>query len=279
MKQTASFPAIDHLLHSIADHQLTLPTLPDVAGKLRQMLDDINYSAAEIMGVLASDPSLTAQIIKHANSGSFSDQPKANSVREAVSRLGYRAVHHLASNIIAISHPANDRHPVVAAHLSGFWEHSREVATYCYILSRNLKLLEPDQAMLAGLTHGIGALPLCLHAEEALPDLDHVTLEELMRKFRSTVSAKLLHAWNFSDEIIAAAAGHEDVHRSDDNAQASYTDLVGVGKLLNRNVAKLTDWEKIGPAKKLRLSPEVCSNFNEEFRDEIHATRKMLFAS
>ncbi len=278
MKQTTSSPAIDQLLHSIADHQLALPTLPDVADKLRQMLGDINYSAAQIVGILSGDPSLTAQIIRHANSGSFSDQPKVNSVREAVSRLGYRAVHYLVSSIIAVSHPANDRHPVVAAHLSGFWEHSREVATYCYMLSRNLKLLEPDQAMLAGLTHGIGALPLCLHAEKTLPDLDHATLEELMRKFRSTVSAKLLHAWNFSDEIIAAAAGHEDVLRSDHNAPASYTDLVAVGKLLNRNVAKLTDWEKVAPAKKLRLSPEVCSNFNEEFRNEIHATRRMLFA-
>lgn len=277
MKQTALFPAIDQLLFSVAEEDLSLPTLPGIAHEIQGMIDDINYSATQVVAVISGDPAIAAQVVKAANSGTFADWPKVDNVRAAVSRLGYKALRKLVTNIIDITDHAQTHHPVIKQYLDDLWEHSQEVAAYCYILARDLGSLDPDQAMLAGLVHDIGTLPLCLHAEKASPRLDHATIEELIWNFRPTVGEQLLRAWNFPDEIVTVTTEHEVLHRFDDNSQVSYSDVVAVANLLNHNTAKLTAWDRVAPLEKLHLSPAECSTFNERRYDEIRATRTMLF--
>ncbi len=278
MKQTVLFPAIDQLLRDIEDKQLALPTLPDVAHRVQHMMDDINFSADQIVAVIGGDPAIAAQVIKTANGGRHADKPRVTNVRAAVSRLGYTPLRDLVSGIISATEQAQSNHPVIAKHLHDFWEHSREVATYCYLLAKNVKTLNPELAMLAGLVHDIGALPLCLHAGKNSDHLDHETLEELIWSFRSAITEKLLHAWNFPAEIIEAVVGHEDLHRLGEERQASYTDIVAVANLLNRNTAKITAWENVSALERLYLSPAVCPFFHERFHDEIRNTHEMLFS-
>ncbi len=277
MKQTVLFPAIDQLLQDIEDQQLALPTLPNVARKVQHMIDDINFSADQIVAVISGDPAIAAQVIKAANSGSFAGKPRVSNVRTAVSRLGYTPLRNLITSVISVTEQAHSRHPVIRKRLEDFWEHSREVATYCYMLAKNVKTLNPEQAMLAGLVHDIGTLPLCLHAEKHSDRLDHETMEELIWSFRSTISERLLHAWNFPAEIIDAVIGHEDLHCVGDERQANYTDIVAVANLLNRATAKVTAWENVTALERLYLSPSACSFFHERFRDEIRTTHEMLF--
>lgn len=277
MKQTALFPAIDQLLFSVAEEDLSLPTLPGIAHKIQAMIDDINYSATQVVAVISGDPAIAAQVVKGANGGIFADWPKVDSVRAAVSRLGYKALRKLVTGIIDITDRGQAHHPVIKQNLDELWEHSQEVAAYCYILARDLSSLDPEQAMLAGLVHDIGTLPLCLHAEKASPRLDHATMEELIWNFRPAVGEQLLRAWNFPNEIVTVTTEHEVLHRFDDSSQVSYSDIVAVANLLNHNTAKLTAWDRVAPLEKLHLSPAECSTFNERHYDEIRATRKMLF--
>ncbi len=279
MKQTVLFPAIDQLLLDIEDQQLALPTLPDVAHKVQHMMDDINFSADQIVAVLSGDPAIAAQVIKTANGGRHVDKPRVTNVRAAVARLGYTPLRDLVTSIISATEQTQSSHPVISKHLHDFWEHSREVATYCYLLAKNVKTLNPELAMLAGLVHDIGTLPLCLHAERHTDRdrLDHQSLQELIWSFRSAISEKLLHAWHFPVEIIEAVVGHEDLHRLAEERQASYTDIVAVANLLNRTTAKVTAWENVTALERLYLSPAVCPFFHERFHDEIRSTHEMLF--
>lgn len=272
-----SSPTIDHLLLNIEGQELVLPTLPHVARMIQRMIDDINFSADQIVGAISGDPAIAAQVVKTANGALFAGKPRVDGIRAAVSRLGYKQLRNLLASIIAATGHAQTSHPVISKHLSDFWEHSREVATYSYMLAKNLKILSPNQAMLAGLVHDIGTLPLCLHAESAIPHLDHETLHKFVWSFRSMISERLLHAWNFPAEIIDAVAGHEKLHHPGDEAQASYTDIVTVANMLNRASAKSTVWENIAAVEKLRLSPAVCRGFHEQFHDDIRATRETLF--
>lgn len=270
--------ALDQLLQNIEDSELVLPTLPEIAHKVQHMIDDINFSADQIVAVISGDPAISAQVIKTANETLPVGKPKVDTIRAAVSHLGYKAFRNLMTGIVAFSHQARSEHPVVNIQLIDFWEHSRQVATYSYMLARNLKHLDPHQAMLAGLVHDIGFLPLCLHAEETTPSLDHETLDDLNKKFRAAVSEKLLHAWNFPAAIIEAATGHEDLHRVSAGPNASYTDVVAVANLLNHTSAKQTDWESVAALRKLPLAPAACPTFHKQNHDEIRATRKMLFS-
>jgi HD-like signal output (HDOD) protein len=77
------------------------------------------------------------------------------------------------------------------------------------VLAKNLKHLNPDQAMLAGLVHDIGTLLLCLSAEKNVSQLDDETLNILLRRYRAKVGEKLLVKWEFPEELTKVVVDHE----------------------------------------------------------------------
>lgn len=239
------------------------------------MLDDINVSANQIVSAVASDPVIAAQLIKTANSAAYSDKPKVVSVMAAVSRLGFKLLRNLVL-AITMTKLSNTNHPVVKKYLAEFWEHSREVAAISYVLAKNQRHLNPDQAMLAGLVHDIGTLPLCFHAEKIISDLNDATLDPLVRKFRAQIGEKLLHAWEFPAELIEVIVAHEDLFRKTDSSSASYADVVTVANMLNRVSANMIDWDNIAAVKRLWFSPETCRTFFDLFDKELRAAREML---
>ena len=131
--------------------------------------------------------------------------------------------------------------------------------------------------MLAGLIHDIGTLPICLYAEKLLHNLDANELESMIRKCRSSIGEKMLHAWGFPEELIEVVAGHENLQRETANQKATYTDIVTVANLLNRQTSKITAWDNVAAVQRLYLSPEVCQDFSDRFNAEIRATYEMLF--
>ena len=56
---------------SLADNDLKLPSLPEVALKIRNALTNEDVSVAEISRLIGSDPALAARIVKIANSALF----------------------------------------------------------------------------------------------------------------------------------------------------------------------------------------------------------------
>lgn len=275
MNQIAEHSILDQLFLAIENDELVLPTMPELAIKLQRMLDDINVSSHQIELAISSDPVIAAQLIRTANSAAFGDKPKVGTVMAAISRLGYRLLRNLVLTITMVK-LSNVNHPVIKKHIAKFWEHSREVAAISYVLAKHQKHLNPDQAMLAGLVHDIGTLPLCLHAEKMFANLDDATLGLLVRKFRAQFGERLLRAWEFPLELIEVIIEHEDFQRESDSPHASYSDIVTVANMLNRETVKITKWENIASVKRLWLSPEFCQQFFDQFDQELRAAREML---
>ncbi len=267
---------LEEVLASIDNKELILPTLPDAALKLRKLIDDPNVSASQVVLAISSDPVISAQVIKTANSAAFYGKPPVGDVTDAVSRLGYRLLHNtvLAITVGKMFHSNNS---VINKRLKSVWEHSREVASISYVIALHQKHLQPDHAMMAGLIHDIGALPVCLFAEQKGMELDAETLDSLILKCHEQVGLRLLKNWNFPQDLIDVAAEHENFHRDEGSAtKANYTDVVIVANLQERVTAKVTAWNNIAAVKKLGLTPEDCQNFLERFAEQISVMQGML---
>lgn len=275
MSRPDTASTIDQLYLAIENNELVLPTMPDWAIKIQNLLDDINASANQIVSAISGDPALVAQLIKTANSATYCDKPKVDTVMAAVSRLGYKALRNLIL-MVTMARFSNAEQPAIKKYLSKFWEHSREVAAISYVLAKTQKHLNPEQAMLAGLIHEIGTLPLCLHAEKMTSSLDDSTLNAIVSKFHSKIGEKLLQVWEFPLELVEVVVTHEDLQRETGEARASYADVVTVANMLNRSTVKITPWENIAAVKRLWLSPEFCRTFFEQFDNELRAANDML---
>lgn len=272
---TSSCPVADELSLAIDRNELKLPAMPAWAAKVQRMLDDFNVSAWQIVSAVSSDPAFAAQLIRMANSAAYAGKPKVDNVNSAVSRMGYKMLRNL---IIAVSMSELSvlRKPILRRYLDEFWQHSREVAATCYVLAKSQKHLNPDQAMLAGLTHDIGMLPLLLYIEDKDFDMDDATMSILIRKCSARVGERLLRAWDFPPELVEIPVAHEDIYRNAASSQASYADIVTVANMLTRSSAKVVDWDKLTAVQRIGLDSNIYREFFERFDKDLSAVREMF---
>ncbi len=275
MNPTQTVSVVDQIFRAIENDELVLPAMPGSATTIQKMLDDINVSASKIIAAIASDPVIAAHLIKTANGAAHGDKPKVDSVMAAVSRLGFRFLHDLTATI-GTSWPSHAEHPVITKHLAEFWEHSREVAAISHVLAGNHGHLDPEKALLAGMVHDIGTVPICLHAEKMVPELDGASLGSVVREFSAKIGEKLLHASRFPQELIEVAVAHEDLHRETGNSSASYADVVTVANMLSVKTPHMVNWDNIAAVKRLCLSPDACLRFFDQRGKEVHVARTML---
>jgi HD-like signal output (HDOD) protein len=270
------FQAISNeVFTALENGRLELPTLPDIAIKIREMIDDPNVSADKLIRLLSADPVISAHIIKTANSAAFSSGSPVNDLRTAISRLGYRMLRNLVM-LVTMNKLFKTGSPDISRKLKQLWDHSREVAANSYVLALHQKHLKPEQAMLAGLVHDLGALPLCMFADHHHPQLDQETLEELIRKFHSEVGSKLLYNWNFPSEIVEVVAQHENLQRQNPDGKADYIDVVTVANLMLPTTAKFVAWENVRAADSLGYTPLQCKNFLSTHAEQLSVVREML---
>ena len=70
-----------------------LPTLPEVALKVREAVDEPDATASQIADIVITDAALSTQLLKVANSALYRGTRAVESVQMAVSRLGQESCH------------------------------------------------------------------------------------------------------------------------------------------------------------------------------------------
>ena len=73
---------------AIANDQLELPTLPEVALRIRETAQSESVSASSLCHVIGQDPGLSARLIQIANSPMFRGVNTMHDLQMAIGRLG-----------------------------------------------------------------------------------------------------------------------------------------------------------------------------------------------
>jgi HD-like signal output (HDOD) protein len=267
---------LDQILLSIDQDDFVLPTLPDVASRLQELIDDPNVSVDQVLLSLSIDPVVSAQIIKSANGTAFDGLPQVESVREAASRLGFRKLRNLVITI-TMSKMLRSKNPIINQRINELWIHSREMAALCYVIAQRYPHLSPEHAMIVGLVHDIGLLPLYLQIEKGNMLLTTDELECLIEECHEEVGSKLLKKWNFPQDIVEAVADHDDIHRDASNsALPDYMDVVTFANLLGSDQAIVMAWNNVSAVSRLGLSVKECQTFMEINADHIELVKSMF---
>ena len=150
---------LKELIDDLNNNRLVLPTLPEVALKVRDAVNDENASITDIAKVVSSDAAITARLLQFANSPLMRASQPIDNLDAAVSRLGMKLVKDTVTSM-AMEQMFQATNDVTDRKLREIWEHSSQVAAISHALASQFTKLKPEQAMLAGLVHDIGALPI-----------------------------------------------------------------------------------------------------------------------
>jgi HD-like signal output (HDOD) protein len=221
----------ESILFDLENDRLTLPTLPEVAIKVRETIDDDDASITDVAQIIETDAALSARIIQVANSSLYRGLSSAATVQNAVMRMGLITVKNLAISLV-MKQLFQATHPVVDRYLRSAWKQSTDVAALSAMIAKHYTKLDADSALLAGLTHSIGLSPILVRAESD-PELlnDTVKLEKLLEESAPIVGTEILKKWDFSEALVDVPMQHLILERQGNNGQADYSDVVQVALL------------------------------------------------
>lgn len=267
------------LLGDIKANKLTLPTLPEVALKVREVVDDKNATAKEVTLVVSTDTALSARLIQVANSPLYRARNPINNVQVAIARLGQGVVRNLVTSLV-MQQMFQATSDVTDTRLRALWEHSTQVAAISGALAGQFSMLQPDIAMLGGLVHAIGALPILVRAEDK-PELleNEALLDSLIEKLHSTVGKQILVAWDFPNELVDVVSEYNDLKREGGPA-IDYVDIVQVANLQSYlgtdHPLSRVNWTEVPAFKKLGLDTDVSIVDMEGVSESIQEMSQVL---
>lgn len=195
-------------LQRYADAANQLPAIPEVAQRLLSSFERDDLSLQTVAGLVGKDPSLSAKVLRLANSARYSPTRTVASLSDAAAGLGLRTMRDLTlSACFSGAFPA-----VPGFDRLAFWRGNMAVAVYAQTLARALGVDE-DAAYIAGLTLRTGQmLMLMVDVDQALDTQAHATtVDSRIAREQATfgvshpqLSASLAAAWRFPPELVAA---------------------------------------------------------------------------
>lgn len=199
------------------DETLAIPTLSPTTQKLLNLRSDPHAGVEQLVPIVSSDPSLSAQVVAWANSPMFAAPGRAKSIDDAVVRiLGYDLVLNLSISMLLGNELKFDvKGPRGAV---PFWMRALATARLMELLARQIPVTRrPVMGLvyLSGLLHNFGTLILAhLFAPqyatlcrmiELNPHIEHWRLERSLLGIDSgQLAAWLFRHWSLPDELIDA---------------------------------------------------------------------------
>jgi putative nucleotidyltransferase with HDIG domain len=222
-------PIYNESLKERIEQITNLPTLPQVVSRLISIVNNPATSFSDVAFVVGQDLSLSAKVLRMANSAFYGMPRTIGTVANAVAILGLKVI-----STLVVSLTVFDMFPRESKRIlfdrKAFWVH----CLGCGIIARlfcvqlpKVVLFDAEEAFCAGLLHDIGKVVM----EQYLHDDFHRALRTAARKgipmieaeqkvlgFTHTeVAAWLISRWGLPPELMTPIVYHHDPFAAPDN--------------------------------------------------------------
>ncbi len=158
-----SFLSVEDLnkaLDSIQD----IPTLPSIANKVIQAINDPQSNAKVIADIVKNDPALTARLLKIGNSAFYAGYSPCTNVQNAIARMGLIQIKRLVFSISILD--AFTKYSTAGFEIKDFWKHSIAVAYNTRVIGKLAGFRDTEELFTAGLLHDLGILIIIKYMPE-----------------------------------------------------------------------------------------------------------------
>jgi HD-like signal output (HDOD) protein len=228
-----AFEFVQSLAGELSAGKVDLPSFPEIAVRVRRILSDPKSSIDQVVRVVGSEPALAARLMRISNSASLNRSGRAVAdLRTAINRIGYNMVRSAAISFAMAQIRNANKLAGLEHYLNDLWQRSTLVAAFSFVLARTCSKVNPDEAMLAGMMHGIGKLYVLTRATNHA-DLfaDSAMLDGVIADWHASIGKAILENWEFSEEM-AAAVGDQDDHGNEEPGAPDLRDVLAIAILM-----------------------------------------------
>ncbi len=271
--------AKNYLLSAFVQHynteELNIPSLPDVAIKLRNAMQN-DTGVADAVKIIQHDPVFSAKLIGLANCPLYLGVSPVKSCFEAVNRIGLNATRNLVIGL-SINRIFKTNSPLIKKYLDSIWKESLSISIISFVLATITKQINPEEALLAGLICNIGTIPFLSFAanfpKEYCTESD---IELALPYIKGPVGYKILRDWGFVEEYLKIPLYADDWYQNNSET-LNLTDIVVLSRLHSKigqkHLSELPVISSIPAASKLKnfsLSPEHSLSILHEAKQQIN---------
>lgn len=262
--------------------KLELPSLPDIALKVRNAASDPDVSIDEIVRIIEADPAMAARLIQVANSPINKTTAPIRGIRDTIMRLGLLATRNLVLGL-AMKQLFKADNPMLIDRMHELYEHSIEVAAICYAIGRRVRHPQQDYLLLAGLVHDIGVIPIIAHIESTGLLIDsREELEGVIQKLRGTIGAMVVRDWGLPPDLVIVAEQAEQWSRKSGD-KPDVCDMVIIAQiysmLQHRQLQNMPKMEDVPAFQKLfhgKPDSEFAQQVLNDAHDEVQEVMRLL---
>ncbi|MGZ4981547.1 MAG: HDOD domain-containing protein [Methylobacter sp.] len=176
------------------------PNLPNIAIKFNQAVQQ-GRDIKEITKIINLDPVIAAKLIQVVNSPIYRLPDPITSSFDAINRLGLQTTRNLVT-AFSMKNLIRCETPLIKKHIQDTWMQSIKVSSISCILAQLTKTVDPNEALLAGLLHNIGALPILVFAD-SLPKDSYQSndIDLCINEMQGQIGTIILDKWGFPDKL------------------------------------------------------------------------------
>jgi putative nucleotidyltransferase with HDIG domain len=247
-----------------------LPALPQALLRLLEVCNDPDTDILQVSRIVAQDVTITAKILKLANSAFLGTRSTFLDIEQAVIYLGVDTVRNLAISV-SVHETFKDRPQSSYPVIEEFWHHSLLTALLAKEIAELCGYDNPAESYLAGFLHDIGKylLGLCFGEEYGRLFASCGNNRQMLQKEQEALGishaeagAWLIQHWNLDQSLARAIAQH---HRPfadlpDNQPLARITALANLLAASHRNPQSAIE----EAAEQLQVSAEMLTTIRLE---------------
>jgi len=208
-------------VETVIDRITTISTLPTVALKIVETVQDPDAGAKELMQAVQADPSLTMRVLRAVNSAAYGLSVRVTNLQQAISFLGFSQIRNLALTA-SVAEAFRGGDDIGTYSRIGLWRHMVAVAVGARLIARRISLEDFEDAFLAGLLHDVGIImeDQYLHDEFAQvvaavkEGTSPCATERAILGFdHARVGEHAARKWNFPERLRLAIGSHHRSHQ------------------------------------------------------------------
>lgn len=203
----------------ILRHSGELPALPKAACHIMAVIEDPRTTATRLEKALAMDQTLTAKVLRIANSPFYGATRQITTVSESIVRLGFVSIRNwtlvTAARSVFLA-------PGAGMLYQRIWRQSVLSAMGCQLVAQAVGRVQPESVFVGGLMQNIGQLVLARSHPELFQEIlvesaesgqpYHEVETRVLGFDHGELGALLLREWNLTEDLEDAVRWH---HRYD----------------------------------------------------------------
>lgn len=276
----------------------SLPSLPLVATRLLEVIEDPDVHVKEIVNLVQADPALTAKVLKVVNSAFYGFQRKISTLTQAIPLIGFNALKQLCLGLSVLESMKSVNADGAGLDIDQFWEHCFACGCAARLLAPHCGLGEPEEGFVGGLIHDLGKLLQAQFAPAKFAEIIaaarrtgqplHTVESRHLGSTHAMLGGALALHWKLPAQLVAAARFHHGGLPADNAEFDSVRPLVLTVTMANYYAKALNLGDSGCPGRSSRVavckrlgitSDKAQTQLAAHVRDAVSEVKQILRAS